>query len=628
MERLRNNGGSSAHVPGTVASPIQIYLEHLHTKHAANTDGAVATYIPELAKADPEWFGISLVTSDGYLYEVGDSRQPFTIQSISKPFIYGLALDDHGRDQVRAKIGVEPTGDAFNSISLAPDTGCPFNPMINAGAIAASSLVAGHSRADKLERLVTILSAYAGRPLTIDHAVYESERDTGHRNRAIAHLLRNFDIIPTDPEPGLDLYFQQCSVSVDCRDLAFMAATLANGGVNPLTGERAVNGDLIDSILSVMTTCGMYDYAGEWVYTVGLPAKSGVAGGILAVLPGQLGIGVFSPRLDARGNSVRGVAVCTDISRDLNLHFLGAPRSSRSAIRSHHTLAAISSKRLRTEAERLRLDILGQRVHIYELQGDLVFAGLETAIRTLVNDSATADIAIVDCKRVSAITDCAAPMLQRLVGDFAACDKQLVLASVQRHTRFIRALEERLAAIEPVVYVRTFVDLDRALEWCEDRVLGDQPPPPDAAHAIALSEHQVLRGLAPDALGHLEPILERKQFQPGEMIVRKGDVADGMYLIMRGRVSVTVALANGQEKRLSTLSAGMAFGELAVIDRAVRNADVRADLLTECVLIPIDGYERLGQQHPAVKMHILENLLRQLSRTVSRLNQEVWALSS
>jgi glutaminase len=626
VERFLNNGGGSAPASSTVASPIQTYLERLHATHATNTDGAVATYIPELAKADPEWFGISLVTSDGYLYEVGDSRQLFTIQSISKPFVYGLAMEDNGRDKVLAKIGVEPTGDAFNSISLAPGTGCPLNPMINAGAIAASSMVAGHSPEDAMQRLVTVLSTYAGRPLTIDHAVYVSERDTGHRNRAISHMLRNFDIIGTDPEPGLDLYFQQCSVAVDCRDLAVMAATLANDGVNPLTGERAVSGSLVDSILSIMTTCGMYDYAGQWVYTVGLPAKSGVAGGVLAVLPGQLGIGVFSPRLDARGNSVRGVSVCTAISRDLNLHFLSVPRSSRSVIRSRRTLAEVSSKRLRTEAERKRLDTVGQRVLVYELQGDLVFAALETTIRALVADSAHADIAILDCKRVSATPDCAVPMLQRLIADFAAFGKQLLIASVQPPSRLVRALEEVLATGEPEVHLHAFSDLDHAIEWSEDRLLGELSAVD--AQAIDLAQHQVLHGISPDALAHLERIIQWKQFAPGESIIRRGDAADGMYLIMRGRVSVSVDLPNGQVKRLSTLSAGMAFGELGMIDHVVRNADVHADLLTECVLIPIDGYERLGQQHPTVMMHILENLLRQLSRTVSRLNQEVWALSS
>ena len=172
-------------------SPIQEYLERLHEKYAELRDGEAATYIPELAKANPEWFGICVVTTDGRIYEVGDTQQPFTIQSISKPFTYGLALDDCGCDAVLAKIGVEPTGDAFNSISLAPGTGCPLNPMINAGAIAATSLVAGYSQEDKLRRLLGVYSLYAGRQLALDPAVYESERATGHRNRAIGYMLRS-----------------------------------------------------------------------------------------------------------------------------------------------------------------------------------------------------------------------------------------------------------------------------------------------------------------------------------------------------------------------------------------------------------------------------------------------------
>jgi len=317
-------------------SPIQDYLERLHRSHADLREGEVATYIPELAKANPEWFGICVATTDGQVYEVGDARQPFTIQSISKPFTYGLALEDRGVDAVLARIGVEPTGDAFNSISLAPTTGCPLNPMINAGAIAAASLVAGDSPPDRFTRLLGAYSLYAGRALEVDRAVYESERSTGHRNRAIGHMLRNFDIVDGDPELALDLYFRQCSVSVDCRDLSIMAATLANGGLNPLSGERAIRADLVEKILSVMTTCGMYDYAGEWLYGIGIPAKSGVAGGILVVLPGQVGIGIFSPRLDGRGNSVRGIRVCADLSRDFELQF--PARRARLAVRDSSTV--------------------------------------------------------------------------------------------------------------------------------------------------------------------------------------------------------------------------------------------------------------------------------------------------
>ncbi len=195
-------------------SPIQAHLEAIHARYAGLDEGEVAAYIPELAKANPDWFAICLATNDGHLYEIGESEQPFTIQSISKPFVYGLAIEDQGRDAVLRRIGVEPTGDAFNAISLEPGSGRPLNPMINAGAIAASSLVAGRSTDDARARLLAVLSTYAGRPLAVDETVYESERSTGHRNRAIGHMLRNFDIVTEDPESALDLYFRQCSVAV------------------------------------------------------------------------------------------------------------------------------------------------------------------------------------------------------------------------------------------------------------------------------------------------------------------------------------------------------------------------------------------------------------------------------
>ena len=198
-----------------------------------------------------------LVTASGHVYEVGDTRQDFTIQSISKPFVYGMALEDNGRLQVLAKVGMEPTGDAFNSISLEPGTGRPRNPMINAGAIATASLIAGKSPQTKLRRLLETFGLFAGRELTLDEPVYRSESETGHRNRAIGHMLRNFDILTEDPTPVVELYFQQCSISVTAHDLGIMAATLANRGVNPITGKQALRGEYVESVLSVMGSCGM-----------------------------------------------------------------------------------------------------------------------------------------------------------------------------------------------------------------------------------------------------------------------------------------------------------------------------------------------------------------------------------
>src|SRR5512137_952840 len=205
-------------------SPIKAYLENLHQRLAAKDGGALANYIPELAKANPAWFGISLVTMDGIDYSVGDSAQRFTIQSISKAFVFATALADRGHEFVSGKVGVEPSGDAFNSITLFPHTGAPLNPMINAGAIATASIVAGATPEEQWERIRKSLGSFVGRDIEVDESVYRSESETGFRNRAIAWMLKNFGIIDGDPMACLENYFRQCSLLVDCRDLAFMAA--------------------------------------------------------------------------------------------------------------------------------------------------------------------------------------------------------------------------------------------------------------------------------------------------------------------------------------------------------------------------------------------------------------------
>ena len=210
-------------------SPIQDYLASLHARLLGREDGSVADYIPELASADPNGFGICIATHDGFVYEVGDSLQPFTIQSVSKPLTYGLALEENGEQAVLAKIGVEPSGDAFNAISLQPQSGAPFNPLINAGAIAACGLIPGDTVAKRSARVLATFSRYAGRALDVDERVYSSESRTGHRNRAIGWMLRNFGIVDGDPTTTLETYFRQCAIRVTCRDLALMGATLANG---------------------------------------------------------------------------------------------------------------------------------------------------------------------------------------------------------------------------------------------------------------------------------------------------------------------------------------------------------------------------------------------------------------
>lgn len=627
MEVANRPGMSFHQTPsGAHASPIQTYLHKLHSSLANEFSGAVATYIPELSKADPAWFGIVLATVDGQIYEVGDSRQPFTIQSVSKPLVYGVALEDAGADRVHRTVGVEPSGEAFNSISLEPLTGRPLNPMINAGAIAAASLVGGADPAARLARVVKALSACAGRPLDIDMAVFDSERSTGHRNRAIGHLLRSFGILDTDPEAALDLYFQQCSLRVDAQALAVMAATLANGGVNPVTGERAMDAEVVGPVLSVMTTCGVYDFTGEWVYRVGLPAKSGVGGGILAVLPGQLGIGVFSPLLDERGNSVRGVKVCEALSRDLGLHFLRPPRLVASTVRSRYTLAQMRSKRQRSEAELQVLRQFGQAAVVFELQGDLRFSTLEPVLRQVQAEGTALALVMLDFKRVTGIDTAATRLLAALVNSCAGRGQQVVLSRVRRGD-----LQDDFSAdVNPRHHAAvTFLpQLDLGLEWCERRLLERHAPGPRSAGRARLADHPLCAGASEADLAWLAAQAPLRNWDPASWVLRRGDPADCLYLLLRGEVSVLIELPQGGTQRLATLSAGMCFGEAALLYTATRGADVRADTEVECAVLPVSALQQAEAERPALALQILKGLLRSAAATTARLTAEVAVLEA
>jgi glutaminase len=300
--------------------PIAPMLEAVLQEVRPDTSGAVADYIPQLAAAEPDRLAFAVVGPRGHVFSVGDDEVAFTIQSVSKPFVLALALERLGRDAVFARVGVEPSGEPFNAISLEAGTGRPANPMVNAGAIATSGLAAEGSAAERSAALRDTLSRFAGRSLTIDEEVYRGESETGHRNRALAHLLRSHGIIDGDVTTVVETYFRQCSVLVSVRDLSVMAATLAFGGVNPVTGERVVREDVARDVVSVMASCGMYDYSGEWMLRVGMPAKSGVSGDLMAIAPSQFGVATFSPRLDRHGNSVRGIRVLERLSEEFGMH--------------------------------------------------------------------------------------------------------------------------------------------------------------------------------------------------------------------------------------------------------------------------------------------------------------------
>ncbi|MEI7534180.1 MAG: glutaminase A [Verrucomicrobiae bacterium] len=601
-------------------SPIEDFLKDVHQKCAEDNSGDVATYIPELAKADPDWFGICLVTANGAIYEVGDTRQEFTIQSISKPFVYGLALEDNGRDFTLDRVGVEPTGDAFNSISLDPGTGRPRNPMINAGAIATAGLIAGKTPASRFKRILETFSLYAGRELGMDETVYRSESETGHRNRAIGHMLRNFDKLTGDPAPTTEIYFKQCSISVNCRDLGMMAATLANRGVNPLTGKQALRGEYVESVLSIMGTCGMYDYAGEWLYHVGIPAKSGVAGGVLAVLPGQIGIGVFSPRLDAHGNSVRGIRVCKELSRHLDLHLFNRPVVGKSTIRAKFTGAEFNSSHVRTVEESQALRGLAKVIHVYQLQGHLAFATTEPVVRDVLEQAEEIQFLILDLKRVLGLDECAGHLLHSLVSQLHAADKTVLFTHCEHLSLLRRMMKKKLAAQFDQLF-STYPNNDLALEWCEETLLENTRFAHAANYRAKAADYELLNDLSAAELKIVQPLLQPHTFRPGQIIINAGDDAREMFFLARGHVSV---LLPGEERhRLATFSPGMSFGEMAFLDGAPRSANIVADTEIECDMLTLEDFQKLGQTHPAIKIKMLEKLCLNLTGKLRKANREL-----
>ncbi|WP_338887816.1 glutaminase [Rhodococcus sovatensis] len=364
-------------------SPVSDYLREVLDDLADDADGAVADYIPELMNADPDVFGIALTTVDGRTHSVGNDEVEFSIQSISKPFAYAAALTDRGFDSVADAVGVEPSGEAFNELSLEGDSRRPKNAMINAGAITTHSLL-GSDTEQRVERALAFFSTLAGRRLVVSESVCRSELDTADRNLAIAHMLRNYGILEEEAHAVVEGYTKQCSVNVTARDLSVMGATLANAGVHPVSKERVLSRAVARQTLSVMASSGMYDAAGHWLTAVGIPAKSGVSGGLLGALPGQAGVGVFSPRLDSHGNSVRGVKVFERLSDDMGLHLMDVEPYGSSVVRDIRVV---------------------DRELVVELQGVIQFTGAENILDGLENDDSGTSTVVIDVGRVDRLSD-------------------------------------------------------------------------------------------------------------------------------------------------------------------------------------------------------------------------------
>src|SRR5512140_1626427 len=311
-------------VPDPAVKDFQRLVDAAYAKYKGLQDGKNADYIPILTETPSDLFGVVIVTKDGKVYNAGDTDYVFSIQSVSKPFTAALVMTQQSPEVVKEKIGVEPTGLPFNSkLALEIYKGRSVNPLVNAGAIAAVSLVQASSEAERWSKVSQNLNDFAGRRLTVLEKVYDSEYSTAWGNRGIANLLYNWGRLYSDPEEALRVYTRECSVGVSAKDLGMMGATLANGGVNPLTKKQVMPAQHVPELLAIMATAGFYDESGDWMFTAGLPAKTGVGGGIVAVVPGRFAIAAFSPRLNEAGNSVRSLHAIREIAGELGVGVFG-----------------------------------------------------------------------------------------------------------------------------------------------------------------------------------------------------------------------------------------------------------------------------------------------------------------
>lgn len=314
---------STGRLPGP--EQVETLAATAYERYRGLDEGQVAGYIPILAAADPALFGLSVIEVSGASHDVGDSGCAFSIQSVSKAFVYALVCQEYGHEVVKDRVGVNNTGLPFNSVmALELNEGHPMNPMVNAGAITTTALMPGATPAAQWELIRSGLSAFAGRPLVMDGDVYACEMATNTRNKALARLLESYGRLDNDPLEMVNIYTRQCAMLVTAHDLAVMGATLADGGINPVTGEHVVSPAVCQDTLAMLAASGMYERSGEWLFEIGLPAKSGVAGGIVAVAPGKGAIGTFSPRLDFAGNSVRGQRAIAYLSRALGLNLFAS----------------------------------------------------------------------------------------------------------------------------------------------------------------------------------------------------------------------------------------------------------------------------------------------------------------
>ncbi len=442
--------------------PVPQYLADILDTVRDQDEGERADYIEKLKNADPDKLGLALCTTAGHLYAVGDCEYEFSIQSVSKPFVYALALDIYGPEEVHKYVGVEPSGEGFNKLSLDRD-GRPANPLINAGAITVNQLIGGPNIPvkDRVEKIRDYLSRLAGRKLSIDEEIFESEIAGADRNMAIAHMLREVGMVVDEAYDAVSSYIYQCSVLVNVQDLAVMAATLANGGTQPITGEKILSAEACRVTQAVMVSAGMYDASGRWMVRVGIPAKSGVSGGLIGTMPGQMGIASLSPRLDEKGNSVRGVKIFNELSDALGLNLMSSDFYIAPGIRS------VQRKGPTT---------------VVELQGSINFIAAEKILHELVQRDLIGENLVLDVSGVTSFNKAGRKMIKDGLMQFrdqgatvAIYDPDGALPDYEFSDGSIAESVEDLTVSfsVPAAPRRVFDAITKPRHWWEDRIHGE-----------------------------------------------------------------------------------------------------------------------------------------------------------
>ncbi len=589
-------------------TPIESRLHQLHEQLAGQGSGELASYIPQLSAANPDWFGLATTTVDGKAYCAGNSGLEFSIQSVSKPFVYAMALVDRGEDYVLDHVGIEPTGDPFNAVTLSAASGKPLNPMVNAGAIVTSTLVEGKDHRARAERIRDGLSRFAGRELSIDENVARSERDTSDRNRAISYLMKGAGSLEIDVEDALSCYIAQCSVLINAVDLSVMAATLASGGRNPLSNEQVVPPELISPVLTIMSTCGMYDGAGEWMYRVGLPAKSGVSGAIMAVLPNQLGIAAWSPPLDRHGNSVRGVKAMELLSDDLDLHVYFPTGASQSPIRRVTSSQVVRARTGRTPREQEILSTHGNQLRIVELQGSISLLGAQEVVEGIA-DTSTSESAgwlVLDVRQVAEFHPGALKIVNEALVALVESGVEVAVVETQ-HAGGRRSPQSWR--------VRMDRDRDLVLQRFEDElILAECGAMPTPGVLVELGECQILATLTSEQLAVVAGLLSFADHSQGEVLVASGDRPTGISWLLSGEVDLLVPVESLIDStRLRGIGPGAVFGELTMVNDGFDRASAVTTQPTRIAFLSTHRWDQLELDEPDLASAMLRGLAELLA---------------